>query len=195
MHNKIRVWDPLIRIFHWTLATLFAVAYLTEGEPETLHTWAGYGIGMLLLFRLTWGVIGSEHARFGNFVTAPGTTLQYLKEIMRGNAKRYLGHNPAGAAMIIALILCLGFTVLSGMALLATEGHGPLATSFLARLPEDPLEELHEFFANTTVLLIALHVAGVLVASLQHRENLIRSMWTGYKSDSMHEGVGHDQIR
>lgn len=202
MDTKVRIWDPLIRIFHWSLVTLFGVAYLTEGEPETLHIWAGYGIGMLLVFRLVWGLIGTRYARFSSFVTTPTTTLRYLKQIFIGKAKRHLGHNPAGAAMIIALILSVGFTVISGMALLGTEGEGPLAATFLAGLPEDPVEEVHEFFANASVLLIMLHVAGVLIASWQHRENLIRSMWNGYKSadttsatSSHHQGdIRHDQI-
>ena len=202
MDNKIRIWDPLIRVVHWSLVTLFGVAYLTEGEPETLHSWAGYGIGMLLVFRLVWGVIGTRYARFSSFVTTPTKTLLYLKQIFNGKAKRHLGHNPAGGAMIIALILVVGFTVISGMALLGTEGEGPLAATFLAGLPEDPLEEVHEFFANVSVLLIALHVAGVLIASWQHRENLIRSMWNGYKSvdtpaeapTSQPGDIRHDQI-
>ena len=203
MDNKVRVWDPLIRTFHWSLVALFGVAYLSEGEPEALHSWAGYGIGMLLVFRLIWGVIGTRYARFSSFVTTPTTALRYLKQISNGQAKRHLGHNPAGGAMIIALIICVGFTVISGMALLGTEGEGPLANSFLATIPEDPLEELHEFFANASVLLISLHIVGVIIASWQHRENLIRSMWSGdkpaastpsSKSSQQHGDIRHDQI-
>ncbi|MDY6920834.1 MAG: cytochrome b/b6 domain-containing protein [Pseudomonadota bacterium] len=182
--DYVKVWDPQVRIFHWSLVVLFFTAYLSEGEPELLHTWAGYGIAGLVIFRLLWGFIGTRHARFRSFVTGPGTSLRYLKQTLAGNAPRHLGHNPAAAAMIIALLACLSATLFSGLALLATEGGGPLAGSFLAGLPEDPVEEVHEFFANATLLLVGLHVLGVLLSSLVHRENLVRSMITGRKPDT-----------
>lgn len=178
----IKVWDILVRIFHWSLVILFFTAYLSEGEPMTLHSWAGYGIGMLIVFRLVWGLIGTRYARFSNFVTRPATSAHYLKQALLGRAKRYIGHNPAGAAMILALLASLTLTIVTGMSLLATEGDGPLATTFLAGLPEDPLEEVHEFFANSTLFLVFIHVAGVLLASFQHRENLVRAMIHGYKA-------------
>lgn len=183
MQQNINVWDPLIRIFHWSLVGFFTLAYLTEGEDEwmNIHSYAGYSILTLLVFRLLWGVIGTHHARFINFVTRPSIAWAYLKELFTGKAKDYIGHNPAGALMIVALILSIGFTGLSGMALYATDDQGPLATSFFATWPEGALKEVHEFFANFSLFLIVTHVGGVIVSSLLHRENLVRAMLTGKK--------------
>lgn len=130
--QTIKVWDLLIRIFHWSLVGFFTLAYLTEGEDEwmTIHSYAGYSILILLVFRLLWGVIGTHNARFSNFITRPKEVLVYLKGLITGKAKDYIGHNPAGAMMIVALIASIAITGFSGMALYATDGHGPLATSF-----------------------------------------------------------------
>ncbi|WP_428241913.1 cytochrome b/b6 domain-containing protein [Gynuella sp.] len=181
-NTTIKVWDPLIRVFHWSLASFFIIAYLTEGEVMPLHAYAGYGIVSLVAFRLIWGIIGTHHARFRNFVTGPGTTINYLKDITQGKAKRFIGHNPAGAAMIVALLLMVTLTAFSGMALLSVDGEGPLANSFFATMNEHDLKEVHELFANLTVLLVALHVAGVIASSWLHKENLVRAMLNGKKS-------------
>jgi len=177
----IKVWDPLVRIFHWSLVVFFFLAYLTEDDFETIHIWAGYAVAALVAFRLIWGVIGTKHARFLSFITSPRATRNYIKQAVKGQAPHYLGHNPAGAAMIVALLFSLIATTFFGMSLLAIEGEGPLAGTLFANLPEDPLEEVHEFFANFTLLLVFLHVVGVVVSSLQHRENLVRAMFTGEK--------------
>lgn len=181
--QTIKVWDLLIRIFHWSLVGFFTLAYLTEGEDEwmTIHSYAGYSILILLVFRLLWGVMGTHYARFSNFVTRPKEVLVYLKGLIAGNAKDYIGHNPAGAMMIVALIISIAITGFSGMALYATDGHGPLATSFFATWPEGAIKEVHEFFANFTVFLVVIHVGGVIVSSLLHKENLVRAMLTGKK--------------
>ncbi|GIU36791.1 cytochrome b561 [Shewanella hafniensis] len=181
--QTIKVWDLLIRIFHWSLVGFFALAYLTEGEDEwmTIHSYAGYSILILLVFRLLWGVIGTHNARFSNFVTRPKEVLVYLKGLITGKGKDYIGHNPAGAMMIVALIASIAITGFSGMALYATDGHGPLATSFFATWPEGVIKEVHEFFANFTVFLVVIHVGGVIVSSLLHKENLVRAMVTGKK--------------
>jgi len=180
-NETVKIWDPLTRIFHWSLACLFLLAYLTEDNWMTVHSYAGYFIASLVGFRLIWGLIGTHHARFSNFAASPQDLLSYLKQLVKGKAKRYLGHNPAGAAMIFSLLASLSMTALSGVILLATEGQGPLATSILAALPEDPLEEVHEFFANLTLLMVLVHIGGVLLSSLLHRENLIKAMINGKK--------------
>ena len=124
----VKVWDPFVRVFHWTLVVAFFVAYFTEGEPEWLHNWAGYIIAILLVARVVWGFIGSEHARFSDFVRSPSTVMAYLKENVAGRAKRYIGHNPAGGIMIVLILASLLITTGSGMVLLAAEeGEGPLA--------------------------------------------------------------------
>lgn len=181
MTTSIKIWDLPTRIFHWSLAAAFFTAWLTEDHYKNLHQFAGYSIVALVLFRLAWGVIGNRHARFTQFVKGPRATFDYLRQMARGKAARHVGHNPAGAAMIVALLLLLTCTTLTGMALLATDGHGPFAATFIAHLREHTVEEIHEFFANATMFLVIFHVIGVLVSSLMHRENLIRAMITGRK--------------
>ncbi len=187
----VRVWDPLVRVFHWTLVTAFFVAYFTEDELLTPHVYAGYLIAGLIVFRLIWGVIGTRHARFSDFVRRPREVLDYLRSIRTGHPRRYLGHNPAGGAMIIALLSSLVLTTVTGIAIYgAGESAGPLAAS-LAGTSEfwtDVLEEFHEFMANLTVLLVALHVTGVIIASRQHKENLVRAMIDGRKQALSDDG-------
>jgi len=181
LSNQVRVWDPLVRIFHWSLVLFFAVAWLSEDNVETLHVYAGYTIASLVVFRLVWGVIGPPYARFTNFVTGPRASSRYLGQMARGDAPRHVGHNPAAAAMIVSLLTALAMTTVSGMILFSTDGGGPLAGTFFASFPEHSMEEVHEFFANATLLLIFIHVGGVLVSSVMHRENLIAAMFHGKK--------------
>jgi cytochrome b len=184
----VRTWDLLIRLFHWTLVAAFFTAYLTEDDWMSLHVLAGYTVLGLVLFRFVWGVIGTRHARFTDFICSPASTLAYLKDIIAFRARRYLGHNPAGGAMVIALLFSLTATAISGLALYGYEEFsGPLA-GLMGNTPEwlgDSLEDVHEFFANFTLMLVLLHVAGVVIASLQHGENLVRSMFTGIKQKEL----------
>lgn len=181
--RRVKVWDPFVRVFHWTLVGSFFLAWLTEDDLLGLHVWAGYTVLGLIVLRILWGFIGTRHARFSDFVFSPGTVRRYLKDVLWFRARRYLGHNPAGGAMILALLFSLLLTGLTGVALLgAAENAGPLA-GWLGAHPglEEPLEEVHEFFANLTLGLVVLHVAGVVWESLVHRENLVRAMIDGYK--------------
>lgn len=166
----VKVWDSLIRVFHWTLVALFATAYVTGDEIERVHIAAGYGIAALLALRLVWGFIGPRHARFADFVRSPREALVYLYDTLRLRARRYTGHNPAGGLMVIALIVLLAGTCATGY-LLTTDAYWGSKV----------LEEVHGALANATVALVVLHVLGVLVASFQHRENLVKSMITGRK--------------
>ncbi len=182
--KMIKVWDPLVRLFHWTLVLTFAIAYLTEDDFLSPHVWAGYVVLGLILFRLIWGFIGSDYARFSNFVYSFETIKRFSKDTLSFRAKRYLGHNPAGGAMIILLIISLLFCTLSGIAIYGIEEKaGPLAPmlSQAGEFWEEVVEELHEFSANFILFLIAIHVGGVLFESLLHRESLVKSMFTGYK--------------
>jgi cytochrome b len=183
--NEIKVWDPAVRIFHWTLAISFAVAFLTEDDLELLHVYAGYLVGALLVFRVIWGFVGSRHARFRNFVRGPAAVTAYLKEAFRFSAPRHVGHNPAGGAMVVALLISLAITVLSGLALYGTTDFaGPLAGVLRGESAADMLEEVHEFGANFTLFLVVLHLGGVLLSSLEHRENLVRAMINGRKKEN-----------
>lgn len=233
----VKVWDPIVRIGHWTLVIAFFTAYFTEDEFMTQHIWAGYVVAGVVLFRIFWGFIGSEHARFKDFIYAPSTIITYLKSLAQRKPKHYLGHNPAGGIMVIALLASLCVTVYSGLALYAVEENaGPFATIYGASAhqstsianaqlsivsnavaEEDEAKEaaenqapsknadnssvtsnteknemvneqdeefwegLHEFFANFTLLLVAVHICGVLISSHLEKANLIKSMFTGRK--------------
>lgn len=129
--KQVTVWDPLVRIFHWSLVLAFAAAYLTGeewDEWEEIHEIGGYAAIGLILFRIVWGFIGSRHARFSDFLYGPKTVAEYLKSLLTMHPKHYLGHNPAGGWMIILLMAGILATGFSGLKLLAIEeGEGPLA--------------------------------------------------------------------
>jgi len=177
----VKVWDLPLRIFHWLLVAGFVIAYLTEDDLLTVHVWAGYLIFGLLLFRLVWGFIGNDYARFSNFLCSPVKSVIYVKDVAALKAKRYLGHNPAGAAMIMLLLFSLLMTSITGFAVYgADQGAGPLA-NIIGSSNKELWEEVHEFFANFTLLLVFAHILGVAVESFIHRENLAKAMWHGFK--------------
>ncbi|MCF6226003.1 MAG: cytochrome b/b6 domain-containing protein [Xanthomonadales bacterium] len=187
---QIRVWDPLIRFFHWALVSAFTIAYITEDNYLTIHSWAGYLIILLLCIRFVWGFTGTPYARFSNFSYSPREIIQFIKDTLGLKAKRYLGHNPAGAVMIFLLMFSLFITTLSGILLLgAEEQAGPVAAWFTQAesIWADPLEQVHEFFANFTLALIFIHLAGVLIESFIHKENLASAMITGLKTKEPEE--------
>ena len=175
------VWDPLVRVFHWALAFFFILAYFLEGKGLKMHSYAGYTVVLLVLFRIVWGAIGTRHARFSDFLVKPDESIRYFIQLLRGNAKSHVGHNPAGAAMIVLMLFSLSITALSGISLFALEGSGPLANTFVSSWSGSLQENIHEFFADFSVALVIVHVIGVVYSSLVHRENLIKAMITGKK--------------
>ena len=166
----IRVWDAPTRVFHWLNALCFLGAYLTaESERWRLvHVTLGYTMGGLLLFRLVWGWVGTTYARFAQFVRGPRHMVRYAVSIVRGTPADFLGHNPLGAAAILVMLAVGGFLVFSGWA--SYNDWGPNAIS-----------DWHARAAQILLAAVALHIAGVLLASWQHRENLIVAMVTGTK--------------
>lgn len=174
MPQRILVWDIPTRIFHWSLALSFAGAYLTaESERyRDIHLALGYVFGALILFRLVWGVIGTRYARFSSFSFTPSAVLSYLKSLSQRQAQHFLGHNPAGA---IAIFLLLGLGLIISLTGIA------LDWEFSTEDWEELYEETHEFAANFMLLIVFAHIAGVVVSSWLHHENLARAMVTGYK--------------
>lgn len=171
--GEVRVWDPFVRLFHWSLVALFTLAFLTGDEIEWLHLWAGYAIAGLVAARIVWGFIGPRYARFADFVKGPRTVMTVLKLSVHLEAPRYLGHNPAGGAMILALLAMLAGLSFTGFLMTTDAYWGSKA-----------LEEVHEALAYITLGLVGLHVLGVIVASIEHGENLVKSMITGRKRDN-----------
>ena len=159
--SNIKVWDPIVRLFHWGLVGAFIIAYVTEEDFLSLHAWAGYTVLGLVIFRILWGFIGTPYARFSSFVFSPSAIKKYLTETLFLRAKRYLGHNPAGGAMILLLLISLIMTTLTGIAIYGIEENaGPLAPwlAHAGEFWEEATEETHEFFANFTLFLVFIHI-------------------------------------
>lgn len=171
MLQRILVWDVPTRVFHWSLALSFAGAYVTADSERyrDVHLALGYVFLGLIAFRLLWGVLGTTYARFGNFWFSLSQVKTYVSSLLRKQPQHYLGHNPAGA---IAIFMLLGLGLLLGFSGLGLD---------LEWGDEDLWEELHEIAANLMLLVVLVHIAGVIVSSHLHRENLARAMLTGYK--------------
>ena len=126
--ETVKVWDIFVRIFHWSLVVAFVIAYLTAEEENLLHIYSGYAVLGLITFRVFWGIVGTRYARFTNFIYSPFKVIRYLKSTLTGHPEYFLGHNPAGGYMVIALLTSLFVVTISGLKIYAIEeGRGPLA--------------------------------------------------------------------
>jgi cytochrome b len=172
------VWDAPVRVFHWLMVLSFAGAYITSESERwrLLHVTLGYTMAGLVGFRILWGLMGTRHARFASFVRGPAAIKRYLLALLRGRPEQYVGHNPAGALAIVAM---LGLTLAIGAS----------GWSVYNDLGGDWLEEVHEFSANLMLAIVGVHIGGVVLASWMHRENLTRAMVDGRKAASAAQGV------
>ena len=184
--STVKAWDPLVRVFHWSLVFFFLLAYATEDDWMSLHIWSGYAVAMLVGFRILWGIIGTHNARFLTFIKSPKEVMRHLRDMLALKAPHYLGHNPVAAVMVVTLLASISLVAFSGMVLIAAEGRGPLSGTLFAGVNGEAMEEVHEFFANFTILLIFGHVTGVVISSLLEGENLIKTMVTGRKKTRSH---------
>lgn len=166
----VEVWDPLVRLLHWSLVIAVALAWWTGDEMKLLHEWAGYVVLAIVSVRLVWGVIGTRYARFTQFVQVPKTVASYAKDVVAGTSPRYIGHNPLGGWMILALLA----TLLA----LGTSGWMMTLDPFFG---QEWLEEVHELLANGLLGLLTLHVAAAVLNGPNHRENLVAAMFSGRK--------------
>ena len=181
--TRVRVWDILVRTSHWTLFVTYFVAYFTEDDVLTLHVWAGYVVGVVILLRVLWGIVGPRHARFTDFLCRPAVVIDYTRLLLTlRRPRRYLGHSPAGRAMVVALLLGLAAAVVTGLLIYAVEEYaGPFVSIVATRSSDSIWGGVHEVLANLTLFLVILHIAGVALARLVHRENLVSAMITGDK--------------
>lgn len=160
--RSVKVWDLSVRLFHWLLVLAVGVAFLSAEEESVLNQWhvtAGWIAALLIAFRLAWGFVGGEHARFSNFLRL-GDIGAHIREIVAGRAHPQLGHNPLGAVAVVALLGLIAATIATGLA---------------------GSEDAHETIANTLLVLIAVHVTAIVVMSVLARDNLVRAMITGRK--------------
>lgn len=174
--KSILVWDIPTRLFHWLFALSFAVAFVTaeiHGQ-KALHVFAGLLMFGLLAYRLVWGIVGSRYARFSSFLFSPVQAIRYLQASRNGKAGRHVGHNPLGSwAIYLLLLLGVGISV-SGLAMLSAG---------------ERFEEVHEALSYGALAIVVAHIAGVIVASRVHRENLPRAMVTGRKRGEDPQGI------
>jgi cytochrome b len=186
MPERFRVWDLPTRLFHWTLVVLVCVAVVSKlAEPEwwlPVHLWAGYGIATLVAFRFVWAAYGSRYSRIMSFAYRPREVVEYLRSVVLLRPVPHIGHNPAGAVMIYVLALVLVGLVVTGLLEVGgEEKYGPLA-GWASYTVGENAKLLHAILFKVLLAMIAAHVAGVLTASVLHRDNLIGAMLTGWKT-------------
>ncbi|WP_235579332.1 cytochrome b/b6 domain-containing protein [Pseudorhodoferax sp. Leaf274] len=168
--SELKIWDLPVRLLHWALVVCVATAWWTGGRTDGWHENFGYAVAAIVALRLAWGFGPSRHARFAHFVRGPRTTWAYARTVWRSQAPRFLGHNPLGGWMVLALLGNCATLCLSGW-LYTTDwlwGYGWLYWT-------------HFVLGWSLVGLATLHLAGVVFTSWQHRDNLVRAMLTGRK--------------
>ncbi len=166
----VRVWDPVVRLFHWCLATSIALAWITSTSRDAIHNDFGYAAAFLVAVRLLWGLFGPRYARFSQFCRHPLRVLGYLRDIVAGREARHIGHNPAGGAMVVVLLTMISVTAFTGW-MMTTDAYFGV----------DWVQIVHKLCAEVVIALVAAHLCGVVLASFRHRENLVKAMVTGRK--------------
>jgi cytochrome b len=166
----IVVWDWPPRLFHWVLAASVLIAWFTPNAYDTTHRIAGYTVLGLIAFRLVWGFTGSRYSGFRSLIRLLRTAPSFLWGLRRGQTRRYLGLNPAGAAMSVALLLSLAVSAISGWMQVTVRFFG---------VPW--VEDLHTYSSDLVMILVIVHVLGVLSMCVLQKENLVRAMITGRK--------------
>ena len=183
MSQRILVWDVPTRVFHWLLVLSFGGAYLTSESERyrDIHVVLGYTLLGLIGFRLLWGFFGTRYAQFRSFLFSPDEIVAYLQSLFRGKPAHYVGHNPAGS---MAIWLLLGLGILTGVT----------GVMLFQDIGGEALEELHEIASSAMLAIVVIHIAGVVVSSVLHRENLVRAMITGFKSAEPKQGIRRSHL-
>jgi cytochrome b len=167
----VSVWDPLVRIAHWSVAILVAVEMLNEAGANPWHRYLGYTAGALVMVRLAWGLCGSRYARLTAMAQRAKHVVPYLRSSQRTKVQDYAGHNPLGACMAFALWLLVLLVVITGGLLQLDAFWG-----------DDTMQAVHAAASYVLAAGALVHVAGVLVTSAVHRTHLVRGMITGKKA-------------
>jgi cytochrome b len=178
MSQRILVWDVPTRVFHWLLVASFAGAFITSESERyrDIHVLLGYTLLGLIVFRLVWGFVGTRYAQFRSFLFKPVEIARYVASMLKAKPAHYVGHNPAGS---LAVFMLLALGIITGVT-------GVMAFQDIGG---DALEEFHELASDAMLAVVVLHVTGVLVSSVMHRENLVRAMITGYKPYRENQGI------
>ena len=168
--GQVAVWDPLVRVFHWTVVGGVLLNSFVLDDGKTLHKYIGYVVLVAIAVRIVWGLTARNYARLSSFIPGPRLLISYLQQLVRRREPRYIGHNPAGAVMMLVLIFLLVGCGVTGWMMTLDQFWG-----------EEWLEDLHETLANAILVLAALHALAAVVEGIRHRENLVWSMITGRK--------------
>jgi cytochrome b len=168
--DRIRVWDALVRVLHWSLVLSVATAWLTRHSRGSWHEWLGYAALSIVAIRIAWGFLGSRYARFSDFVKSWPATTAYTRDVIAHREARYLGHNPLGGWMVLALLVLVALVGFTGW-LYTTDRYWGV----------EWVEETHETLSNVLFLFVAFHIAGVVFTSVRHHENLVAAMLHGWK--------------
>ena len=171
--RMVPVWDLAVRVLHWSLVLTGAAAWLTRHSPGRWHEWIGYATLAIVTARACWGFLGAGYARFAQFVRAPGETAAYARTVLAGREARYIGHNPLGGWMVVALLAMVALVGFTGW-LYTTDRYWGVPW----------VEELHETLSDILFAFVGLHILGVVFTSRKHRENLVAAMLHGRKRDS-----------
>ena len=180
-----KVWDRFVRFFHWGLVLGIVSSYFSASyDYMTVHLCIGYGLCGLITARIIWGFCGSHYALFRNFYFGPTAVMAYLLSIIKNRPQHFLGHNPAGAMMVFALLGLVIILLVSGFIVLGViDFEGPLwwISSRVNESTSYQIQSVHEWLGHYFWIIVAAHIAGVIIASFQHHENLIVAMLTGIK--------------
>jgi len=168
--NMIKVWDPVVRLFHWTVVVACTLNLFVLEEGKYWHRVTGYVVATAILVRIIWGFIGTKHSLFVDFLPTPSKVMGQILDILDRNEKRYVGHNPLASVMMLCLMALLAATTLTGW-----------MTTLDAFWGEKWLEELHGAIANSIMVLAFVHAGAAVIESWRHKENLVWSMVTGRK--------------
>ena len=170
VRRTIRVWDPVVRLFHWTIVMACVLNLFILEEGKYWHRITGYVVAVAIVIRILWGFVGTKYARFSDFLPTPRRVRDQILDMIDGSEKRYLGHNPLASVMMLALMALLAATALTGW-----------MTTLDAFWGEKWLEKLHGAIANGIMVLAFAHAGAAIIESWRHRENLVWSMVTGRK--------------
>lgn len=183
--ERTKVWDPLLRGFHWLLAGAVVCGWvLGKFGPDvmTVHFWCGYVVAGLLAFRVVWGLVGPRSARFTHFVQGPRAVGAYARHLFERRPSYWPGHNPMGAMAVIAMLLTLAVQIGTGLVSDPDDfvNVGPLASNVAPEIRSAAVG-WHHLGATVVLVLVVLHIGFVLFYHLWKRENLIRPMVDGWK--------------
>jgi cytochrome b len=190
---EVKVWDLPVRLFHWLLLILVGFSWWSGeqgGDWMNRHSWSGYAILTLVLFRIGWGFIGSDSARFTHFVRGPRASLTYLRSTLNRQPKAYLGHNPLGGWMIMALLLVLLFQVVTGLLGNDDSDYAAPLSHWLSHDASSLMTALHAYSFDLLLILVGLHVGAVLTHVVLHRDEMLKAMFTGVKTSPAGESAG-----